>query len=431
MPAASSIPKVHRSVRVRLLPGTPAVAHQLAGTAGACRFIWNHFVALKQRQYFEYRCWQDYKIGLAKPRPNMTFFGMGTEFTALRRQTDWLRDYSFQEVRYSLKYLADAYREFFKGQRGYPRFKSRYRNQDGFTIPSEVKVEQGRLHVPKTGKLQLKGGSNLYAGCKALQARICKEGTPTSPKWYAYITYEVPVQAVQPGARMGAVGLDRNVGQATDSAGVVYAMTDTARLDAQLKRIQRHKARKVKGSIRSRRLGAQLTKLRRKQKRIRANDTHHISRQLADKAHTVVIEDLKIAGMTASAQGTEESPGTHVNAKEGLNRSILATNWGQLQQRLAYKCGRLIQVHPAYTSQTCSACGCVDKQSRQTQADFACVDCGFELNADHNAALNILGRANLPVARGTGATARREAFPLGTSMTREHDILEPLWYSGI
>ncbi len=135
--------------------------------------------------------------------------------------------------------------------------------------------------------------------------------------------------------------------------------------------------------------------------------------------------------MTKSAQGTTEHPGTNVKAKSGLNREILATNWSQLEQRLAYKCGRLLQVSPAYTSQTCSHCGGVDKHNRPTQADFVCVICGFALNADWNAALNILGRSNLPVARGTGATARREAFSIETFMTREQDMSEPLCYLGI
>ena len=46
-------------------------------------------------------------------------------------------------------------------------------------------------------------------------------------------------------------------------------------------------------------------------------------------------------------------------------------------------------VDPAYTSQTCSKCGHVDKENRPTQAKFKCVNCGLELNADHNASINI------------------------------------------
>ena len=167
----------------------------------------------------------------------------------------------------------------------------------------------------------------------------------------------------------------------------------------------------MKGSIRRRRLGGQLTKLQRKRQRIRHNDTHHIGRRLADKAHTVVVENLHVSSMTKSAKGTTEHPGTNVKAKSGLNREILATNWSQLEQRLAYKCGRLLQVSPAYTSQTCSHCGGVDKHNRPTQAAFVCVTCGFALNADWNAALNILGRANLPRApRDRGSCTARSVL---------------------
>ena len=132
------------------------------------------------------------------------------------------------------------------------------------------------------------------------------------------------------------------MGQATDSEGTVYPMTHTAVLDAKIRRKQHLQARKVKGSVRRRRLGGQLTRLQRRRQRIRHNDTHHFSRRLADKAHTVVIENLPVSGMTKSAQGAEEHPGTNVKAKAGLNREILATNWSRLQQRLAYMCGRLL-----------------------------------------------------------------------------------------
>ena len=432
MPAAPNVAQaqseiIHRSVRLRLLPGSRAVAHQLAGTAGACRFVWNHFLARKQQQYRAYQCWQDYKIGPAPAKPQLSCFSLNKEFTALRRDPEyaWLQEYSVTAVRYVLKYLADAYQAFFKGQRGYPVVKRKHDHQDGFTLPDRVRVRDHQLYVPRSGWLRLKG-SNLYAHGQPLQARIRQEGTRARPKWYVYLTYAVPAASVRQGAAAGVLGLDRNVGQVTDSEGTRYPMTDLGRLESQLARKQRLQARKRKGSVRARRLGGQLTKLRRRQKRIRSNDTHHLSRALADKAHTLVAEDLNTQGMTKSAKGTQDCPGTHVQAKSGLNRSILASNWGQLAQRLRYKCGRFETVDPRHTSQTCHQCGHVAAANRQSQAVFRCQRCGFLLNADHNAALNILGRFTRPVARGTGATARREAFPLGTSPTREHDMVAGL-----
>ena len=51
----------------------------------------------------------------------------------------------------------------------------------------------------------------------------------------------------------------------------------------------------------------------------------------------------------------------------------------------------LIKVNPAYTSQTCSKCGEIHKESRIGE-DFKCVSCNMELDADINAARNILQR---------------------------------------
>ena len=51
----------------------------------------------------------------------------------------------------------------------------------------------------------------------------------------------------------------------------------------------------------------------------------------------------------------------------------------------------LIKVDPAYTSQTCSNCGFVDKNSRKLE-NFLCTNCNFKEDADYNAALNILYR---------------------------------------
>ncbi len=355
---------------------------------------------------------------------------MGRRFTQLRHDPDhaWLKDYPFACVRYSLKYLADAYQRYFKDPQteGKPRFKARHFTVPAFTIPEAVKLDRDRLYVPKVGWLRL-AGSNLYADGKPLTVRVRMEGTEQHPKWYAYVTYAVPAEQVKQPAPNGALGLDRNVGQATD----------TDPLDANIKRKQRELSRKQgwgpkdkrPKSNRGRRVNGQLQKLHRK----RDDATHRASRTLADTAHTVVVEDLNTKGMTASAKGTREEPGTHVKAKSGLNRAILASGWGQLERKLAYKAGHVVKVDPAYTSQTCSRCGHVGKANRPSQPVLACGAYGFQANADHNAAINILVRAGLPSvpipARGTGAAARGGAIPLGTPAIREPGM--PTAQSGI
>jgi putative transposase len=74
-------------------------------------------------------------------------------------------------------------------------------------------------------------------------------------------------------------------------------------------------------------------------------------------------------------------------------------NWAfdQLRQFLGYKAEAagvpLVAVDPRNTSRTCSRCGHCEKANRKSQAKFHCLSCGFDVNADFNAAVNIGVRA--------------------------------------
>ena len=129
---------------------------------------------------------------------------------------------------------------------------------------------------------------------------------------------------------------------------------------------------------------------------------------IARRFDLIRVEDLRIRNMTRSAKGNRGDPGRNVRAKAGLNREILRSGWGLLVRRLEQKApGRAEKVRPHFTSQRCSACGHTDAESRESQADFRCVACGYACNADVNAARNI--------AAGHAVTARggfRDAGPV-------------------
>ena len=81
---------------------------------------------------------------------------------------------------------------------------------------------------------------------------------------------------------------------------------------------------------------------------------------------------------------------------EGISKqNTFLKNWSyyDLQQKIKYKAeenGIEVKfVNPQYTSQRCSKCGHIDKENRPEQTEFKCRECGFETNADYNAALNI------------------------------------------
>lgn len=79
---------------------------------------------------------------------------------------------------------------------------------------------------------------------------------------------------------------------------------------------------------------------------------------------------------------------------QNAGRSIIREKLEDLEERLGVTA---TEVNPAYTSQTCSGCGYVDKRNRRDQKTFRCIWCGHALHADLNAARNIRERRALAI----------------------------------
>ena len=391
----------HRQIVFRLHPGSWERARKLASVEGACRFVWNEMLDQQDQLYTIARM-----CGSKPPPPS--FFTLGKAFTQLRRVTPWLQDMPRAPVRYTLKHQADAWQRYFKGQARRPKFKRR--GNDSVTLPQDVRMEGGRLHFPKIGWMRLsRRGGNPYAEARPVSAmvkRVCG-------KWCATVCYAV---AAVPRPDDGTVcGVDMNVRQIAASDGRVFEAPKSRRLEGRMKRYQRRLARQRRGSRRRERTRMRLARTKRRIAQVRRNWQHHASRSLA--GGTVVVEALETKGMTASAKGARQSPGSNVRQKAGLNREILATGWGGLHGMLAYKAPRVLEVNPAFTSQACPECDAVDAASREGR-NFQCVACGHADHADVNAARNIRrrGLAQLhgegrshPATPTSRETDRREA----------------------
>ena len=381
-----------RTVEFVVLPTARAKARKMFQIAGACRYVWNHF---REKNLADYQAFRNGK----GQRPQTSYFSLGVEFTKLRHETGWLRELPANPIKYTLKYFADALKEAMGGKKGFPKPRSRKKTAPSFTIPSSAGVRIRRVNkkyssllIPLVGWVTLaRRGGNPWEDGVPKQAVLRHDGH----RWRAFVSYEVEAeQRLDDGEFLG---VDMNTRQVATSDGHFYFLPDLRKKEARRKRYQRRMARQVKGSNRRKDTRKKLAKVSRKIANIRRNWIHQTTKEIAGRCGTVIVEDLKVKNMTASARGTIENPGKNVKQKSGLNRAIQDTALGQIRRNLEYKCGRLIEVNPAYTSQTCSECGHTDKENRKTQARFQCVSCGFASNADTNAAMNIrrLGMARL------------------------------------
>jgi putative transposase len=116
----------------------------------------------------------------------------------------------------------------------------------------------------------------------------------------------------------------------------------------------------------------------------RFTDFHHkTALKIVREFDAIAVEDLNVKGMVKNHH---------------LAKSIGDAGWNQFVLILTSKAeeaGReVIKVNPTYTTQDCSKCGHRERKTLATR-EHRCVNCGFIAHRDHNAALNIKGRAGL------------------------------------
>lgn len=148
-----------------------------------------------------------------------------------------------------------------------------------------------------------------------------------------------------------------------------------------LKFRQRRVSRKKKGEAANRKKAInRLGRVHLKISRQREEHAKRVARCVIQSNDLVAYEDLRVKNLVKN---------------HCLALSINDAGWYQFRKWLEYfgvKFGRVtVAVNPAYTSQQCSNCGNYVKKSLSTRT-HAC-QCGFFLDRDWNAALNILNLA--------------------------------------
>lgn len=204
-----------------------------------------------------------------------------------------------------------------------------------------------------------------------------------------------------------------------------------ARIDKEIRRRQKAQARRVnqsgmdaKSYVRGHHESNRYLKEKRRISRLykRAHDIindfqQQASTRLVRDYDLIVLEDLNLQGMGRKTKPVPDPlrPGRWLKngqaAKCGLNHALRSASMGGLKQKIEYKSKRayassLLLVNPAYTSQQCSRCGHTTRENRESQAVFHCHQCGHTMNADTNAAINILRKGRQQLISGIDEAGR-------------------------
>lgn len=316
-----------------------------------------------------------------------------------RQLTDWRHDEETaflakaptHPLQQGLKDLDRAFRNCFEKRSGFPRFK-RKGNRDSFRYPDQkqFKIDQpnSRFYLPKLGWVRYYNSREITGTAK--QITITRE----TDGWYVSVQTEED-RNPSPQVIENSVGIDVGVAVfATMSDGVKFnSPLDLKIVSKKIANSQRNLAKKVRGSSNWRKSVSKIQKIYKKIFNVRKDFLHKVSTTICKNHAVVIVEDLKVKNMSASAKGTIEKPGKRVKAKSGLNKAILSQGWSeffrQLEYKLAWNGGRLIKIAPHNTSMRCANCNHVCKENRKTQSSFECIECKNLENADVNAAKNI------------------------------------------
>jgi putative transposase len=402
--------KILQGYRFKLEPKHKHLDH-LNQALGANRFVWNKLLAMNL-------------FRLENKQPILWYNEMAF-FITLWKQSD---EYEFlklapsQSLQQTAKSLDRAFKDAFdKNQpnKRIPNFKRLGRNEAGIKYPQHTLLDQGNavVKLPKLGWVKYRNSRQVEG--------IIKNVTISRKSGKFTVSIQTEREVKQPYHPADtAVGIDMGVVQfATLSDGIVIAPKNSFKqLSQKLAVAQRRLKHKVKFSANWNKQKQKITKLHSRIAQTRNDFLHQTSTSISKNHAMIVMEDLKVGNMSRSASGTLDTPGKQVTQKSGLNRSILDQGWGEFRRQLEYKQewlgGWVLAVPAHHTSQTCAECGHVAKENRKSQAEFHCVACGHENNADVNAATNILKRGFEYLASTPAKEKNRGTH--GVSLSSEH-----------
>ena len=274
-------------------------------------------------------------------------------------------------------------------------------SQSGF----ELKNTSGQttLWLSKLGDIPLTFHRDLPDDAEIKTVTIKQE--PTG-KWYAILGIETPGDLpAKPENPEKYVGIDVGILKyAHDTDGTAVESPDLSAERERLEHAQRDLSRKEHGSHNWEEQRKIVAQRHADLKRKRRDFLHKLSNYYASEYDLVAIEDL-------NAKGLIELPGN--------SRNRASAAWGTFKRLLEYKCERegthFVAVDPKDTTKACASCG-VKTDKPLWVREHSCPACGFEMDRDANAAINILSRGfeQLGVGYSEDTTPVETALPLFT-----------------
>lgn len=349
--------------------------------SGAARFIYNLMIE-KEKEYY------------SKNNSYLKENEFRKELTKLKQTEEfsWLKEISSNVIKMAVMDCNEAFIKFFKKLTKFPRFKTLKNSKMSFYVNYErLKKTQRGFKGEKLGEVKTKEPlPNIFKNEHYTNTRITFDGK----YWYLTVGYKIKDND-NINSSKEIIGIDLGIKSfAVLSNGKVYKninkTTKIKKLKRKLKIKQKQLSKKILIAKKENRklsncknflkLKNQIKLINRKLSNIRLNYLHQVTSEIVKtKPSKIVIEDLDISRMLKNKH---------------LSEKILEQNFYKFREILTYKCKinniELVIANKFYSSsKTCSCCGHIKQDLKLKDRVFKCPNCGFEIDRDLNAAINL------------------------------------------
>ena len=286
--------------------------------------------------------------------------------------------------------LNNAFSNFYKKRARYPKFKSKRKSRQSFYVRYDaLKFEDGKVNLEKIGKVKYKTNYNIPNLNKYVNPRCSFDGK----YWYLSFGFEhdenqVELNDISVGIDLGIKDL-ATVSHINSPIKNINKSSKVRKLKKKLKRLQRQVSRKYEENkcgnkfVKTNniiKLEKQIKLLYRKLSNIRKNHIHQATNKIIKLyPYKVVMEDLNVSGMMKNKH---------------LSKAIAEQCFYEFIRQMKYKCEfnkiEFIQADRFFpSSKKCSCCGEIKQNLKLKDRVYKCDKCGFKLDRDKNASINL------------------------------------------
>ena len=324
----------------------------------------------------------------------VTYLEQSARLKIARKSDDLLSLCNFSSCQRTLKRLDRGFQAFFRrikagekpGQTfakqkvGYPRFRGFGRfDSVEFTIGDGAKLtKEGRAYFQSVGDVKLKLHRPVEGEIKTATFRRCADG------YYVIFVCDVEQTITEP-SQNPTVGIDLGLKSflVTSDGELVEPPKLYRKAQAKLRRCQRSVARKKRGGKNRRKAVKNLARVHQHVANQRKDFHHKVAKSLVNRYGLIAHEDLNVKGMVRS-----------LNLAKSTHDAGWASFLTILWQKAECAVVKMVAVNPCHTTQMCSCCGCLPTVPITLSVrTYNCEHCGFSLDRDFNAAVNIRNRA--------------------------------------